>query len=217
MGSRPLFLTAAQWGAPTITSADTQNPSASTLQQKRQLRSQMRQARRGLSKTAQKRAANRLKQQLNQTPHFKYAHHVALYLPNDGEVDTFPAILQAWSYGQKVYLPVLDPIRKGFLWFVEYRADSRMRSNRFGIAEPDPRFNRRIPARFLRAVGLPLVAFDSAGNRLGMGGGFYDRSFEFCRHQGTKPNLFGLAHQCQEVNELPTESWDIQLTTIIAS
>jgi len=217
LGSRPLFLIAAQWGAPIISSANSSNSSTSTLQQKRLLRSRMRQARRDLSITAQKLAGHRLKQQLNQNPSFKYAKKIALYLANDGEVTTLPAIHQAWFNGQEVYLPVLDPIRKGFLWFVEYKADSRMRVNRFGIAEPDPRFNKRIPPRFLRAVGLPLVAFDQQGNRLGMGGGFYDRSFEFCRHEGIKPQLFGLAHYCQEVETLPTESWDIQLTGIIAS
>jgi len=210
-------LIAAQWGAPTITSANTLNSSTSILQQKRLLRSHMRQTRRSLSTTAQKLAGHRLKQQLNQNPSFKYAKHIALYLANDGEVITLPAIQQAWLNGQKVYLPVLDPIRKGFLWFVEYQANSRMRVNRFGITEPDPRFNKHMPPRFLSVVGLPLVAFDPQGNRLGMGGGFYDRSFEFCRYEGIKPQLFGLAHHCQEVKTLPTESWDIQLTGIIVS
>lgn len=214
MGSRPLFLTAAQWGAPIITSADIQ---LSTLQKKRQLRTQIRKARRSLLPIQQKQASIRLRHQLSQNPSFKYAKRIALYLPNDGEVDTQLAIKQAWERGQAVYLPVLDPIRKGFLWFVEYKANSIMRNNRFGITEPDPRFNRRIYPKFIQAVGLPLVAFDDQGNRLGMGGGFYDRSFEFCHQPGTKPKLFGLAHQCQRVDELPTESWDIQLAGIIAS
>ena len=131
-------------------------------------------------------------------------------------MNTLAAIKQAWGNGQKVYLPVLDPIRKGFLWFVEYKANSRMRNNRFGIPEPDPRFNKRSKPRFLHAIGLPLVAFDATGNRLGMGGGFYDRSFEFCRQAGTKPKLFGLAHCCQQVENLPVESWDIQLKEIIS-
>jgi 5-formyltetrahydrofolate cyclo-ligase len=175
----------------------------------------MRATRRSLSKVEQQQAAVSLKQKLNQDSNFKYAKFIALYLANDGEVSTLLAIQQAWQQGQHVYLPVLDPIRKGFLWFVEYKPNSRMRNNRFGIAEPDPRFNKRINPRFLHAVGLPLVAFDLDGNRLGMGGGFYDRSFEFCSQLGIKPKLFGLAHRCQQVAALPTESWDIQLEGII--
>lgn len=213
MGSRPLFLTAAQWGAPIITSVDNQ---LSTLQSKRQLRTRIRKARRSLSALEQKKAAIQLQRQLNKNPSFKYAKHIALYLPNDGEVGTQPAIQQAWKNGKAVYLPVLDPIRKGYLWFVEYKANSIMCKNTFGISEPNPKFNRRISARFLNAVGLPLVAFDNQGNRLGMGGGFYDRTFEFCLRPGNKPKLFGLAHQCQRVDALPTESWDIALTDIIA-
>tara|TARA_B100001063_G_scaffold136428_1_gene127561 strand:- start:342 stop:986 length:645 start_codon:yes stop_codon:yes gene_type:complete len=213
LGSRPLFLTAAQWGAPIITSVDTQ---LSTLQNKRKLRTRIRKARRSLSALEQKKAAIQLQRQLSQSSHFKHAKHIALYLPNDGEVGTQPAIQQAWKNRQTVYLPVLDPIKKGFLWFVEYKANSIMRKNHFGISEPDPKFNKRISARFLHAVGLPLVAFDDQGNRLGMGGGFYDRTFEFCRRPGTKPKLFGLAHQCQRVDKLPTESWDIALAGIIA-
>lgn len=185
-------------------------------QHKRLLRRTMRATRRNLSRTEQQQAARSLKQKLNQNPSFKYARRIALYLANDGEVDTQLAIEQAWKNGQQVYLPVLDPLRKGFLWFVEYKANSQMRNNRFGIAEPDPRFNPRIHPRFLQALGLPLVAFDSNGNRLGMGGGFYDRSFEFCRQEGIKPKLFGLAHACQQVESLPVESWDIQLKTIIS-
>lgn len=189
----------------------------STLQLKKQLRSQMRQTRRQLSNRQHQQAALRLKRQLNQNPAFKFAKRIALYLPNDGEVETKIVIQQAWKDGKEVYLPVLDPIRKGFLWFIEYKANSRMKKNRFGIAEPDPKFNKRIHPQFLQIVGLPLVAFDRQGNRLGMGGGFYDRTFEFCRREGVKPKLFGLAHRCQEAEKLPTESWDIQLSDIIAN
>lgn len=210
-------MTAAQWGAPIHISTQ---PTFSTLEQKRQLRQTMRKARRQLSRLEQASAAKKLAQQFNQNPYFKYRKHIALYLANDGEVSTQQAIQQAWSRGQRIYLPVLNPIRKGFLWFVEYKANSVMRHNRFGIAEPDPRYNRRISPRFLNTVGFPLVAFDQHGNRLGMGGGFYDRTFEFCQssqRNGVLPKLFGLAHRCQQVESLPTERWDIQVSGIIAS
>ena len=175
----------------------------------------MRATRRNLTQIEQRKAAQVLARKFNQNTNLKYAKCIALYLANDGEVSTDNTIKKAWKNKQQVYLPVLDPIRKGFLWFVEYRPDSRMRNNRFGIAEPDPKFNKRINPKFLSAVGLPLVAFDSNGNRLGMGGGFYDRSFEFCRRTSIKPKLFGLAHRCQQVKSLPLESWDIQLEEII--
>ena len=73
----------------------------STLQQKRQLRLQMRQARRKLSKRQHQNAAIRLKRQLNQHPAFKFSKRIALYLPNDGEVETLLVIKQAWQEGKK--------------------------------------------------------------------------------------------------------------------
>ena len=195
---------------------DSVDHQSSPLQKKRLLRSQMRKARQQLSRREQQQAALRLKYRLNQTPAFKYANRIALYLPNDGEVDPRLTIELAWKEGKEVYLPVLDPLRKGHLWFIQYSPKSRMKKNRFGIEEPDLRFNKRMQAKFLEAVGLPLVSFDRHGNRLGMGGGFYDRTFEFCRTEGVKPKLFGLAHRCQEVDELPTENWDIQLSGVIS-
>ena len=63
---------------------------------------------------------------------------------------------------------------------------------------------------------MPLVGFDEQGTRLGMGGGFYDRSFAFRRQRRhwTGPQLLGLAHGCQKVSQLPTAPWDIPLDGI---
>ena len=63
-------------------------------------------------------------------------------------------------------------------------------------------------------IGLPLVAFDERGNRLGMGGGFYDRTLAFSRRPGQKPVLIGCAYAFQEIRMLPAESWDIPLQFI---
>jgi len=65
---------------------------------------------------------------------------------------------------------------------------------------------------------LPLVAFDQQGERLGMGGGYYDRTFEFLRRSGlNKPKLIGLAHDFQQVDAIPTEAWDVPLTAIVTN
>jgi 5-formyltetrahydrofolate cyclo-ligase len=66
-------------------------------------------------------------------------------------------------------------------------------------------------------VLLPLVAFDPQGGRLGMGGGYYDRTFAFLNGQkgGQKPKLIGLAHHFQQIPKLPIESWDVPLNAIV--
>jgi 5-formyltetrahydrofolate cyclo-ligase len=91
-----------------------------------------------------------------------------------------------------------------------------MRANRYGILEPKLNCSQICPLPELDYVLMPLVAFDKFGNRLGMGGGFYDRTLARLYEQHwQQPQLIGLAHACQQVDELPIESWDVPLKTII--
>lgn len=63
---------------------------------------------------------------------------------------------------------------------------------------------------------MPLVGFDATGNRLGMGGGFYDRSFAFKRIQPQqRPLLIGLAHSFQQLPQLPVASWDTPVDMVV--
>lgn len=179
------------------------------------LRKKMRQRRRCLNPHQQKHAALNLCKHLGQHGSFLNSKRIALYLANDGEVSTQPLIELAWKMGKEVYLPVLHPVLKNRMWFVNYTKHSKMQKNTFKINEPNPRFNHRVPARTLGMVGLPLVAFDNRGGRLGMGGGFYDRSFAFKQRSNShSPKLIGLAHNCQEAEELPLEPWDIPLSAV---
>jgi len=128
-------------------------------------------------------------------------------------MDLTPLIERAWSLRKKIYLPVLAPLNSGKLWFVRYEPHSRMVRNEFGIPEPVVDHRQRIPARALDLVLTPLVGFDSQGNRLGMGGGFYDRSFAFLklRKHLKKPRLIGIAYECQRLDRLKSEAWDVKL------
>lgn len=141
---------------------------------------------------------------------------MAVYLPADGEVDTTGIIQRAWTLGKQVYLPVLVPYLHNRLWFIRYTSDTRLVKNRFGIPEPEAVHRKRVPAQALDLVLTPLVAFDAQGNRLGMGGGFYDRSFEFLlrRRIWHKPRLVGLAYDFQQLPGLPAQSWDVPLTAV---
>jgi 5-formyltetrahydrofolate cyclo-ligase len=95
------------------------------------------------------------------------------------------------------------------LWFLELNDNTRLVSNRFGIPEPEIRSNASRPAWALDLILMPLVGFTERGDRLGMGGGFYDRTFEFLHHAAChKPKLIGLAHECQRVATMPTASWE---------
>lgn len=184
---------------------------------RQQLRRQLRQRRRALSPLQQKRAALRLASQLLQVPAVMRAKNIAVYLPNDGEIDPAFFIILAQRLGKTCYLPVLHPILGHRLWFSRYTPQTRLHHNRFGIPEPHKPQNRDRRAPWaLDVVLLPLVGFDTNGGRLGMGGGFYDRTFAYTRHHvGPRPRLIGLAHALQQVELLPLASWDIPLEAVV--
>ncbi|MDB6442095.1 MULTISPECIES: 5-formyltetrahydrofolate cyclo-ligase [Pseudomonas] len=178
-----------------------------------QLRRLLRQARRALTPAQQREAARGLYRQLAQHPLFRRARHIALYLPNDGEIDPRLLLRAAQRRGKATYLPVLSPWPRTKMVFQRIRPGEKLRPNRFRILEPHVSIARQRKVWALDLVLLPLVGFDDVGGRLGMGGGFYDRSLAYLarRKQWRKPTLLGLAHECQKVERLAQASWDVPL------
>ena len=182
-----------------------------------QLRLALRKQRRALSPQQQNVAAQQLCKRFFKSPFLLRSEHIALYLANDGEMNPSLLIKRLWKLNKSVYLPVLHPLEQRFLWFIRYTRKTKLKKNQLGILEPCMRApHQRLPAHALDLVLLPLVGFDPHGGRLGMGGGFYDRTFAFTLHRPHQtPMLVGLAHECQKVSQLPIESWDIPLKAIL--
>lgn len=189
---------------------------ADAARDRKALRRHLRASRRALNPLQQEQAAIRLANTLRKHPRVMGARNIALYLPNDGEID--PGIFMAQTRRRNVnfYLPVLHPIHSGQLAFCRYDEQTPMKPNRFGIPEPVFHCRRIRPAWSLDVVLMPLVGFDPDGGRLGMGGGFYDRSFAFTRvRPRLRPALIGLAHELQRVERLPVEPWDIPVDAVV--
>ena len=183
-------------------------------QSERQLiRTQIRRQRQALSPQQQQQAAQQVAERALSLPLLAQARNVALFLSFDGELDTRPLISRLWQRGQQVYLPVLHPFSTGQLLFIRYLPDTPLTPNRYGIPEPSLNLTELAPLDTLDIILVPLVAFDARGQRLGMGGGFYDRTLQHWQQHGVLPA--GLAHCCQQVPALPTEQWDIPLPVII--
>ena len=180
------------------------------------IRRLMRSRRRALSTSEQNLHARALAKTLSRFNLFRYSKRLALYLANDGEIDTSLTINLAWNMGKQIYLPVLSPL-KNQLYFARYQPDCTMKKNRFGIMEPDIHPKKWLTAQQIDTLFLPLVAFDKQGNRLGMGGGFYDRSLAYLsnRTHFRKPKLIGLAHDIQQHAGIDHQKWDIPLDTVI--
>ena len=180
-----------------------------------QLRQQIRKTRANLTALQQQQAEDSITQQALAFIEERNAQHIALYVSFDGEISTDKLIKNLWAQDKHVYLPVLHPFNPNHLLFLRYLPDTPMLKNKFGIWEPKLNVQNVLPLDELDILFTPLVAFDKQGNRLGMGGGFYDRTLQNWRNSSFIP--VGLAHQCQQVEQLPTEAWDVPLHQILVA
>jgi 5-formyltetrahydrofolate cyclo-ligase len=186
---------------------------AQYAQQRQNIRNQIRQRRRALTPEQQQQSSLQIAERIATHPRILAAQNIAVFLSFDGELNTRPLIERLWQLSKQVYLPVLHPFSKGNLLFLHYTPETPLVHNRFNILEPELDVRHVLPLGSLDVVLTPLVAFDSAGQRLGMGGGFYDRTLQNWQHRGPYP--IGLAHDCQQVEQVPVEHWDIPLPEIV--
>ena len=180
---------------------------------RQQIRQQIRQRRRALTPEQQTQFALQAADRMMAYPPVLLAQTVAVFLSFDGELDTLPLIDQLWRAGKRVYLPVLHPFSPGNLLFLHYHPSSELVVNRLKIREPKLDVRDVLPLAELDVLVTPLVAFDEQGQRLGMGGGFYDRTLQNWQQYRLQP--VGYAHDCQQVDSLPSEEWDIPLPAVI--
>lgn len=209
-----LLLVAALWDLPLKSILSNRMKS---IQQtfRNQLRQQIRKIRANLTALQQQQAEDSITQQALAFIEERNAQHIALYVSFDGEISTEKLIKTLWAQDKHVYLPVLHPFNPNHLLFLRYLPDTPMLKNKFGIWEPKLNVQNVLPLKELDILFTPLVAFDKQGNRLGMGGGFYDRTLQNWRNSSFIP--VGLAHQCQQVEQLPTEVWDVPLHQILVA
>jgi len=184
---------------------------------KTRFRRSLRERRRLLDEAERRAAARALVGRLCRHPLLRRARHLALYYPHDGEIDPTGLVEEAWRQGKRVYLPVLWPLGGRRLRFAPLAPDSRWVRNRYGIPEPLAPARALRPAARLDLIVLPLVAADPRGHRLGMGGGYYDRSLAFLRRRRGwhRPRLLGAAYHFQLVRALPADPWDVQLDGLV--
>lgn len=177
----------------------------------RALRRELRARRQALSPPARIAAAQQFAARLHTLPGLPREGYAAGYWAMGGELPllSWQATLPA---GLVYCLPVLCD--DDLLRFAPWRPGDTLVTNRFGIPEPDLSPSSLVDARDLALAVVPLVGFDAACNRVGMGGGWYDRSFAFRREAIVPPLLVGAAYEVQRVDALQPAPWDVALDAV---
>lgn len=174
------------------------------------LRQQLRQRRRDIPAAQRIEAAEQLADALFALPFAPQRGPVAGYWALDGEI-----ALHRWQMRLPDTLTYCLPVLTGdVLRFAPWRPGQPLTANRYGIPEPDVAADDTLAAEQMALVVAPLVGFDMQGRRLGMGGGWYDRSFAFRQARPAPPWLVGVGFAAQQVDDLPVQPWDVGVDAI---
>ncbi|NKB34842.1 MAG: 5-formyltetrahydrofolate cyclo-ligase [Pseudomonadales bacterium] len=186
-------------------------------EERQTLRESLRQARRDLNPEQQSAASRSLLDLVVEQDFFNNASHIAFYQGVDGEMDPRLLLDKALAEGKSCYLPTLTEDAPEQMSFAPYDHQTALTENDWGIGEPPSPDEDISPTNF-DLVFVPLVGFDENCFRLGMGKGFYDRTFSFkIFNRRSRPLLVGLAHECQLTDTFPTASWDVRLDAVITA
>lgn len=171
---------------------------------RQQLRQHLRKARRSIPESQRRLAARQIAHRLARFKPLRHARHVAVYSAIASEL-SLAAFTQTQT-SRQLYLPKIigDNMR-----FVASRGG--MRRNRFSISEP--RRHKHRPVWAMSVILMPLLGFDSQGNRLGQGGGYYDRALAKLRFR--RPWLVGIGYDQQHCEQIPSEAWDVPLDALL--
>lgn len=170
------------------------------------LRSRLRAARRAVGAGERLAAARAIDATLARLGLPRPHTRISAYRAMDGEIDPSLVLHRALALGCDIHLPVITSLRSRRMRFVPLTDTGEP-------AEPAA----AIAPRWLDLALVPLVGFDAAGNRLGMGAGYYDRHFAFLRHRQAwrRPLLVGLAFERQRVPRLEATARDVPLWGIV--
>jgi 5-formyltetrahydrofolate cyclo-ligase len=177
--------------------------------EKRKLRETMLQKRRAVPHALSARAGASVARHFADHPILAFAPSFAGYIAMRGELDVLTVFDIMAKYNKRTALPrIAESVLQFHLWG---KSDALRRHPELGSEEPLATAEPLLPAIVL----VPLLAFDGAGNRLGYGGGFYDRTMHQLRALHDAPLFIGAAYAIQELPLVPTDENDQRLDGII--
>ncbi|HTD29217.1 MAG TPA: 5-formyltetrahydrofolate cyclo-ligase [Xanthomonadaceae bacterium] len=185
---------------------------AGTLDAGRELRRGLRESRAAISAAARIAAAANVANRLLGLPTLRNATSVAGYWAVGGELPLH-ILMTRLAPATRYCLPILhQPDRT--LRFAPWRVGDPVIANRYNIPEPAHAMELLAPDA-LDVVLLPLLGYTRRGDRVGTGGGWYDRSFAFRRESPAPPLLIGVGFACQQIDAYAANAWDVPLDAVV--
>ena len=148
---------------------------------------------------------------------FKMARSILMYVSFRSEVDTRNYLNDIIQLGKKLVLPLVDTRHK-VLKLYEINSPDELKPGYMGILEPGVLRYRRCSLKDIDLVIIPGTGFDPKGNRLGYGGGYYDRLLSMEARELAEIDhitTVALAFEEQIGEEIPSEPHDIKVDMII--
>ncbi len=187
------------------------DPGVAVAVRKNELRTSLRKRRLAIGQAQARHCERRAATHLLRWRRLSRARHIAVYLSVRSELATAALIARLLRRGKTLWVPFTGVSPR--LRFVPLRRGTKLRRGPFGLRQPA----RGRPCRQVRrmdVVLLPLLGFDTSGNRIGSGGGYYDRTLAAPR-PGWRPSLIGYAYAAQELPAIPAEPWDLRLDAVV--
>ena len=185
-------------------------------QNPKEIRAAIRESRQAVRAPYARQAAAKFVELIVELDWYKNANRIAAYLPFNGEADPLPLMDRALIDGKQIFVPIIvnksEPLR-----FEAWTRETKVTENKFHIREPNASETSITPAE-LDLVITPLVAFDGQRNRLGVGGGYYDRTFAFLNDVATadrRPLLVGLGYELQRIKKIDSKKHDVKLNAVV--
>lgn len=178
------------------------------------LRKNLRKQRRAVNPFQQKQSEQAVLNLLIRIPEFQQAHKIGLYLHAFGEIHTHKIMEYCFAQGKAVFLPMICNMNQRLAWV--QISQHQYRSKRFShhpLGMKEPMAARGLHVSKLDVLIMPLLACDDTGTRIGMGGGFYDKTLATA---AKRPYRLGLAHDFQLLHcNIQREAWDQPLDGLL--
>ena len=189
-----------------------------SLDKKKELRKEIRSLRDALSQEERREKSDQISRKVIKMQEFQEADVVLLYSAIKSEVETNLIYEEAKLLGKNIYYPrVIGNVMEFYL----VDESTEFEISRFGVREPKAdAFRRYLPKEHEKIfVLVPGIAFDEVGNRIGYGGGYYDKYLHWLANEVAIDNIckVSVAYECQLVEQgrIESEVYDVKMDYVV--